>query len=65
MVSVVMNCGECGASDGAVIDSSKVSGFVGCVVCGALIDIGHAYRHSGWCVVCGEEPSECVCGGGL
>ena len=63
MSDVVLNCAECGAYGAVAIPSTQTTGVVSCLGCGAAIDVAHAYAHAPWCLVCGEDVSECVCEG--
>lgn len=63
MSKVVLNCAGCDEGDAARIPSGRTTGLVECVRCGEGIDVAHAYAHAPWCLVCGEDVSECVCEG--
>ena len=59
---VALNCGECGAWPAVSVSPSVVDGVVSCSVCGAGVDVGHAFGHARWCVVCGDDVNYCECG---
>lgn len=60
-VAVWLNCGECGVGEAVAVPASQTSGVVKCWSCSGPVDVAHAFAHARWCVVCGDDLSECVC----
>lgn len=60
---IVLSCGCCGAP--VIARSDQTSGYAyGASNCAGsdsrcVADVGHAYRHVGWCTTCGETDCDC------
>lgn len=57
-VEILLQCGECSAP--VAIASSQTVGLAPCV-CGSGADVGYSFAHAPWCVVCGDDLTDCEC----